>query len=372
MLTRTLSIMRKEFLHIIRDPRTLSIMFMMPIMQLILLGYAATNDVGHVIMAVLDWDRTAESRALVDAYRATNYFIPRYYPRSEDELRALMDAGKVRVGLIIPTGYGRDLTREGTAQVGFIVDGSDPTVAKTAYAAAQSVGQSIALQLVERRLGGRTIRGPEVRARVWYNPELKSSHFMIPGLIGMILQTLAMLLTALALVRERERGTIEQLIVTPLRAPELIIGKIVPYILVAFFDLGEVLLIGTFWFKVPINGSVLLLAELSLLFLITALGVGLMISSAAKTQQEAMYLSFFTIVPSIFLSGFFFPLDAMPAFLRAVSYVIPLRYFLTIARSVIIKGVGIEALHEPVIALSIFAPITITLAVLRVRKQTVI
>ncbi len=371
MLTRTLSIARKEFLHIIRDPRTLATMFLIPIMQLMLLGYAATNDVGHVIMAVLDWDRTPESRALVDAYRATDYFIPRYYPQSEEELRDLMDRGKVRVGLIIPPGYGRDLARNGTAQVGFVVDGSDPTVANTAYAAAQSVGQSIALEMIQHRLGGQAVHGPEVRARVWYNPELKSTNFMIPGLIGMILQTLAMLLTALALVREREKGTIEQLIVTPLRASELIVGKILPYVLVAFFDLGEVLLIGTLWFKVPINGSVLLLVELSLLFLVTALGIGLMISSAAQTQQEAMFLSFFTIVPSLFLSGFFYPLDAMPAFLQMVSYAIPLRYFLIIARSVIIKGVGIEALREPVLALCLFAPVTLTLAVLRMRKQTV-
>ncbi|HEY65056.1 MAG TPA: ABC transporter permease [Caldilineae bacterium] len=371
MLTRTLSITRKEFLHIVRDPRTLAIMFLLPIMQLVLLGYAATSDVGHVIMAVLDWDQSSESRALIDAYRATDYFVPRYFPKNETELRELMDAGKVRVGLIIPAGYGRNLTRHGTAQVGFVIDGSDPSVANTAYAAAQSVGQSIALKLIEERMGGMAVRGPEVRTRVWYNPELKSSNFMIPGLIGMILQTLAILLTALALVREREKGTIEQLIVTPLRAPELIVGKIIPYVLVALFDLGEVLLIGTLWFKVPINGSILLLLELSLLFLLTCLGIGLMISSSAQTQQEAMFLTFFTLVPSIFLSGFFFPLDAMPAFLQAVSYVVPLRYFLIIVRSVIIKGVGIEALREPVLALCIFAPITLTLAILRVRKQTI-
>jgi ABC-2 type transport system permease protein len=333
-------------------------------MQLTLLGYAATSDVGHLAMAVLDWDRTADSRALIDTYRATNYFVPRYFPRNEAELRALMDEGKVRAGLLIPAGYGRDLARHGTAQVGFVV-------ANTAYAAAQTVGQSISLRLIEAQFGQAAIRGPEVRTRVWYNPELKSSNFMIPGLIGMILQMMAMLLTALALVREREKGTIEQLIVTPLRAPELIIGKIVPYVLIAFFDLGEVLLIGTLWFKVPINGSIALLLELSLLFLITCLGLGLMISSAAKTQQEAMMLSFFTMMPAIFLSGFFFPLEAMPSSLQAISYVVPLRYFLIIARSVIIKGVGIEALREPVLALSIFAPVTLVLAVLRVRRQTV-
>jgi ABC-2 type transport system permease protein len=370
MLTRIFSITRKEFLHILRDPRTLVIIFLIPVMQLTLLGYAATSDVGHLAIAVLDWDRTSESRTLIDAYRATNYFVPRYFPRNEAELRALMDQGKVRAGLLIPYGYGRDLARYGTAQVGFVVDGSDPTVANTVYAAAQSVGQSISLRLIETQLGRSILRGPEVRTHVWYNPELKSSNFMIPGLIGMILQMMAMLLTALALVRERERGTIEQLIVTPLRAPELIIGKITPYVLIAFFDLGEVLLIGTLWFKVPINGSIALLLELSLLFLITCLGLGLMISSVAKTQQEAMMLSFFMMMPAIFLSGFFFPLEAMPPFLRAISYVVPLRYFLIIARGVIIKGVGLEALREPVLALNLFAPITLLLAILRVRRQT--
>ncbi len=372
MLTRTLSIMRKEFLHIIRDPRTLAVMFLIPVMQLILLGYAATTDVGHLAMAVLDWDHTAESRALVDAYRATNYFVPMYFPPNEAALRELMDAGKVRVGLLIPAGYQRDLARGEAAQVGFVVDGSDPTVANTAFAAAQTVGQSIALRLIEERFGGAVIRGPEVRARVWYNPELKSANFMIPGLIGLILQMLAMLLTAMALVRERERGTIEQLIVTPLQAPEIILGKITPYVLIAFFDLAEVLIIGTLWFKVPINGSVALLVELSLLFLVTSLGLGLIISSVAKTQQEAMLLSFFMLMPAIFLSGYFFPIDAMPAFLRALSYAVPLRYFLVIARSVIIKGVGLEALHEPVLALCIFAPVTLLLAALRVRKQSIL
>jgi ABC-2 type transport system permease protein len=371
MSTRLWPIMRKEFLHIFRDPRTLAIMFLIPIVQLILLGYAATTDVEHLRTAVLDEDRTPESRALIAAYQASNYFDITYYVRDEEELARLVDSGRVRAGMIIPAGYGRDLTRGKRAQISFVIDGSDPNVANTAFAASQSVGMAQSVEVARTMLGVDPEEQPgiDVRPRVWYNPEMKSANFMIPALMGMILQYLTTLLTALAIVREREQGTIEQLIVTPIRPIELVLGKVVPYIVIAFFDLGEVLLIGVFWFGVPIRGSIALLLALAALFLFTSLGIGLFISTISRTQQEAMLSTFLILLPTIFLSGFFFPIEAMPRALQLISAIIPLRYLLVIIRGIILKGVGLELLADQVIALAVFGVVIMTLAATRFRKR---
>lgn len=362
---------RKEFLHILRDPRTLAVMFLIPIIQLILLGYAATTDVEHLRTVVLDGDGTTESRALINAYRASGYFEIVEHAGNQGDLENLLDRGQARAGLIIPAGFSRELSAGRKAQVGFVIDGSDPTVANTVLAASQSVGQARSLEIAMRALGGREIPVPsiEVRPRVWYNPELKSSNFMIPGLMGIILQFLAMMLTALSVVRERELGTLEQLIVTPIRPIEMVLGKVLPYVVVAFVDLIEVLVIGVLWFRVPIHGSVTLLLVLSALFLFTSLGMGLFISTVAHTQQEAMLLSWLVLLPSIFLAGFFFPLEAMPVALQVISYAIPLRYLLIILRGIILKGVGLSVLGGEVVALVIFGVVIVGLAALRFKKR---
>lgn len=373
MRGRILAIVRKEFLHIIRDPRTLMVMFLIPIVQLVLLGYSATTDIEHLRTAVLDGDETTASRQLIAAYRASGYFQIEdgQFVDSQVALRKLVDSGAVRAGLLIPAGYSRDLAAGRKVQVGFVIDGSDPAVANTIFAAAQAVGQAQSQALVLQALGMDRLPGPqiEVRPRVWYNPELKSANFMIPALMGLILQFLAMLLTALAVVRERELGTLEQLIVTPIRPIELVVGKVIPYIAVASFDLLEVLVIGVLWFSVPIHGSVMLLLALSALFLMTSLSMGLLVSTVAHTQQEAMLLSWFVLLPTIFLSGFFFPLEAMPAALRAVSYAVPLRYLLIIMRGIVLKGIGLDLLMEEVIALIVFGVIILALAAARFNKR---
>jgi ABC-2 type transport system permease protein len=208
-----------------------------------------------------------------------------------------------------------------------------------------------------------------VRPRVWYNPEMKSANFMIPGIMGLILYFMTCLFTAMAIVREREQGTIEQLIVTPIKPLELIVAKVAPYVFVAFFDVLEILVIGVFWFGVPIKGSLGLLLGLSALFLLTSLGIGIFISSVANTQQEAMMLAFLTMFPSIFLGGFFFPIEAMPGWLQAITYVVPLRYMLVVIRGIILKGVGLQILLQEVIALVIFGLVIVLLAASRFRKQ---
>ena len=371
MIVRTLSVMRKEFLHIVRDRRTLVVMLLMPAVQLLLMGYAATTDIEHLRTAVFNGDKSPASRELLEAYRASNYFEIAYYVESEQQLEYLVDAGEARAGVVIPAGYGRDLAAGGQAQVAFVIDGSDPGVATTIFAAAQSVGQAHSMQILRRRMGidPDDMPGVQVRPRVWYNPDMKSANFMVPGIIGMILYFLTALFTAMAIVREREQGTIEQLIVTPIRPLELIVGKVVPYAFIAYACVLEVLAIGVLWFGVPVHGSLGLLLGLSSLFLLTSLGIGIFISTVAKTQQEAMLLAWLTMLPSIFLGGFFFPIEAMPPALQVVTYVVPLRYILVVIRGILLKGVGLQILYQEVMAMAIFGLVIMLLAATRFRKR---
>jgi len=370
-ISRTLALIRKEFLHILRDPRTLGVMFIIPIVELMFMGYAATTNIEHLRTAVLDGDKTMASRELIEAYRASSYFDIVHYVESEQQMAYLVDRGQVRSGLIIPPGYGEALNGGEQAQVAFVIDGSDPSVANTVLAASQSVGQAYSMRIIEQAMGidPDDMPGVQVRPRVWYNPEMKSANFMIPGIMGLILYFMTCLFTALSIVREREQGTIEQLIVTPIKPLELIVAKVSPYVFVAFFDLLEVLAIGVFWFGVPIRGSLGLLLGLSALFLLTSLGIGIFISSVANTQQEAMLLAFLTMFLSIFLGGFFFPIEAMPGWLQTITYVVPLRYMLVIIRGIILKGVGLQVLYQEVIALVIFGVAIMLLAATRFRKR---
>jgi ABC-2 type transport system permease protein len=371
MFVRTLTLVRKEFLHIVRDRRTLVVMLLMPAIQVVLMGYAATTDLERLSTAVFDSDKSPASRELLDAYRASDYFDLDHFVESEQEVRYLVDAGEARAGLIIPLGYGADVTAGGQAQVAFVIDGSDPGVATTVYAASQSVGQSHSMRILQRVTGmdPDDMPGVQVRPRVWYNPDMKSADFMVPGIIGMVLYFLTALFTALAIVREREQGTIEQLIVTPIRPLELIVGKVIPYAFIAYVCVLEVLAIGVYWFGVPIHGSVGLLLGLSGLFLLTSLGIGIFISTVARTQQEAMLLAWLTMLPSIFLGGFFFTIEAMPPVLQAFTYLVPLRYILIVIRGILLKGVGLEILYQEVIAMAIFGLAIMLLAATRFRKR---
>ncbi len=373
MNSRLMSIIRKEFIQIFRDVRTLIMILIIPIMQLFLLGYSATNDVRNVPLAVLDQSRSPESRTLLDAYRAADYFRIAYTVQSEAEIETLIAGGKARAAIIIPPDYAQRLG-DGNAQVAFILDGSDPTSASTALSAAQLISQSHSTEILTERFASTgtnmRVQPPvEVRTRVWYNPDLVSAYFMIPGVIGMILYAIAAILTATSVVRERERGTIEQLIVTPIRSWELIVGKLMPYVILGFFNTIEVLAVGHWWFGMPIRGDLGLILILSVDFLITGLGIGLFASTIANTQQEAMLTVWMTLLPSIFLSGFFFPLEAMPPFLRMLSYLMPLRYYLVIIRSLLLKDVGLAMIRTDVIAMTLFAFSIMIAAAMRFRKR---
>jgi len=371
MLLRTLSLIRKEFIHIMRDPRTLAVMIITPLMQLILLGYAASTDIDHLRTAVYDGDKSRQSRELVEAYQASNYFDIVAYAEKEIDIAYLLDHGDAYGALIIPAGYGQEVVARDWADVAFVIDGSDPTVAGAVLSASQVVGQAYSTNIVREDFGAfvSNMPGVEVRPRVWYNPDLKSTYFTIPGLMVMVLFLFTTLFTSSSIVREKELGTIEQLIVTPIRSIELVVAKVVPYVVISFFIILEVLVVGILLFGVPVNGSMTLLLTLSALFLVTALGIGIFISSVAKSQQEALLMTFATVLPTIFLSGFFFPFDAMPEWLQWLSHIIPARYALIIVRGIMLKGVGVEVLMEQIIAVLIFSVVIITLAATTFKKK---
>src|SRR5512135_229136 len=372
--SRLLSIMRKEIVQITRDRRTVILTFIQPILMLFLLGSAASNDVRNVPAVLFDQDHTPAARSLLDAYRAADYFSFNFQVQSAAEMQQLIDSGQAKAGLIIPPDYGLRIASGESAQVAFVIDGSDTTLASTALSAAVLIGQAKSTSVLRATLEARGQSGSasapvEVRTQVWYNPDLVQAYFMIPGLMGTILLQITVMLTASSIVRERERGTIEQLIITPIRSWELVVGKLTPYVFLAFFDMLEVLIIGTLAFHVPMNGNLGLLLLMSALFLATGLGIGLFISTVAKTQQEAQMLGALIQLPSFFLAGFFFPIAAMPPFLQAISYLVPLRYFLTIVRAIMLKGAGVEAFSGDLIALAIFCVLIMLLAVRRFRKR---
>ncbi len=373
-LQRLISIIKKEFIQIRRDPPSLVMAFAVPIMMLLIFGYAVTTDVEHIRTAVFDQSKSFESRRLVEIFRNTGYFDTDLYVGDFREMTMLIDSGKAGVGLIIPPDYSRKLHRNEQAQLQLIVDGSDPLVARTALSTAQVVAQARSFDLKiktlqQAGLGVSLKSAIDLRYRVWYNPNMESMKFNIPGLIGLIMQNITMLLTAFALVRERERGTLEQLIITPVRPAELIAGKLVPYIIIAFIDVLEILGFGMFWFHVPVKGSVIQLLALSFVFLLGALGLGMFVSTVAKTQLQAMQVSFMIILPSVLLSGFMFPRESMPKVIQTMGYIMPLTYFLRILRGIIIKGVGPQYLWGDISLLALFAAGILTLSIIRMKKR---
>jgi ABC-2 type transport system permease protein len=373
-MRRLRALMRKEFIHMLRDPRTLVFIFLMPVLQLLLLGFAANTDIKYVPTAVFDQDNSAASRQLLDAFRVTDYYSFDYVANSQTEIDQLIESGKVKLAIIIPPTFHSDLTAGRTAEVAVLVDGSDTNTAGTILSATTFIGQShgaaiLAQKLVSRGVSGATASPIDVRARVLYNPDLQSSYNLIPGLIAMILMMTTTNLTSLSIVKERERGTIEQLIVTPIRSWELVVAKITPYILVAFMDAILILAVGTLGFGVPIRGSLVLLLLVTSLYILPNLGIGLTISTFAHTQQEAQFMTMPIMLPSMMLSGFLFPLASMPVFLQVVGNFLPLTYYIYIIRGIVIKGVSIEMIYSQIAILLVIAVVLLAVAALRFRKS---
>jgi drug efflux transport system permease protein len=370
-MRRLRALMKKEFIHMRRDPRTLIFIFIMPVLQLVLLGYANNTDIKNVPTVVFNQDSSQASRALLDTFRTTGYFALDYVAYNQNDMDKLIGSGKAKVGIVIPPTYSNDLAAKKTADVMVIVDGSDPTVANAVLSTAVLAGQSLGAKILLARQGlqSGSVGSPiDVRTRVLYNPDLQGSYNIVPALIATILFMTATNLTALAIVRERERGTIEQLIVTPIRSWELVVAKISPYILVSFANTILILALGTVWFGVPIRGSLLLLFVMTGLYLLPTLGLGLLISTAARTQQQAQLMTMPIMLPAMMLSGFIFPIASLPAFLQVIGYLLPLTYFIVIVRSIVIKGVGLSLLIPQALALVAFSIVLLGLAALRFRK----
>jgi ABC-2 type transport system permease protein len=373
-MRRFRAMIKKEITHMLRDPRTLIFIFVMPILQLVLLGYANNTEVKNIPTVLFDQSNSAASRALVNAFRATDYYSFDYIAYSDAEVNKLIEGGKAKVGVVIPPDYSTQIAAGHSAQVLVLIDGSDPTVASAVLSAATLAGQARGAsirgeQLALKGSSGSSASPVDIRSRVLYNPDLLGAYNIVPGLVAMILFQTTVNLTALSIVRERERGTIEQLIVTPIRNWELVLAKIIPYILVSFANTVLILLIGTLWFKVPIRGSLLTLFLLTGLYLLPNLGLGLLISTFAKTQQQAQLMTMPIMLPSMMLSGFIFPISSLPIALQAVGYMFPLTYFIFILRSLVIKGAGLELLLPQTFTLIAFAVVLLSLAALRFRKN---
>lgn len=338
---RLRSMIWKEFIQMRRDRATVAMMLGIPIIQLLAFGFAIRMDVRHLPMAVYDESRTQESRDLIQKLEATDNFVVTRRASSYGEANRLIDRGTVRAAVVIPSDFARRIKRGRPTTAQLLVDASDPNTSQNAIAAAQLVGQRKNIEILSARSGASTrVDTPpvDIRVRPLYNPALKSAIFIVPGIIGMILSITMMIITSMSVVRERESGTLEQLIVTPITRGEIMIGKIAPYVLVGYVQLTAVLTLGHFIFNVPIRGSLLVIYAVTFLFITANLGLGLFISTLAKTQAQSMQGSYFFFLPNVLLSGFMFPREGMPLLAREVGLIFPLTYYLQILRGVILKG----------------------------------
>lgn len=372
-ITVIIEIMKKEFYQIRQDKRMLGVSIVAPVIQILLLGYAATTDIKNSHLVVCDMDRTAESREFIKRFTNSGYFIEKYAVDVPDEVDDLIDDSKVSIALILPSGFGSNIVGKQTTQVQVILDGSDANTATillgyaTQIVAAYSQSVTARYTIARRGAGvGKILPEP----RIWFNPDLKSSNYMVPGVVALVLMIITMTLTSLGIVKEKEIGTLEQLLVTPIKPYQLILGKLMPFTIIGFTDVLVVLALAHYWFEVPLAGSLALLFGLSGLFILTTLGLGLFISTLAKSQQQAMLIAqFFFFMPFTFLSGFTFPIANMPKFIQVLTYAIPLRYFLEIVRGIFLKGAHLSQLWPQALALFLIGVSVLTLSVLRFRRR---
>ena len=360
--------LRKEFIEMRRDRFTLAMLIGIPAIQLVLFGYAVQTEVRNVPTVVLDESRTAQSRRLVEMMANTRNFRIVGQARSRDDVRDAIERGDAAAAIIIPPEFTSELKRGRAAQAQVIVDAADPLSSAAAISAAALTGAGSAPELTARA-GPRLAAPPvEVRVRPWYNPEGRSSHYIVPGIIGVLLTMTMVSITAAAIVRERERGTLEQLVVTPIGKTALMLGKTIPFAVVGYLQVTVILLLGRLMFGVPVRGSLLLLYVLIAPFIVASLGMGLFISSVTRTQTQAMQLSFFFIMPNILLSGFMFPQAAMPQAAQWVGAALPLTYFLKVMRGVLLKGVQLSDVWRPALVLTGFAVLFVAMSVRKFSK----
>ncbi|MFO7445535.1 MAG: ABC transporter permease [Ignavibacteriaceae bacterium] len=370
-----LHIIIKEFLQLKRDPKLFAIIFFAPVFQLILLGYAATMDINNVSTAVYDQDKTSVSRDFVEKFQSSGYFSVESYIENYDQATELINYGKVLCVIVIPDDFKKKLGRGEQVQLQVILDGSDGNKASIAFGYINGVVSSFSQDILldqRDKTGLKTsfagILTPELR--VWYNPDLKTRNFMVPGIIGLLLTVITTVLMAMGIVKEREIGTLEQIIVSPIKPYQLIVGKIIPFVILGFLDVLLVIAVMVFWFGIGIRGDFFYLMFASFLYVLSALGIGLFVSTVSKTQQQAMMVAMFGILmPMNFLSGFAFPIENMPQWVQPITYVLPLTYYIDILRSVILKGDGLLNLLPETIILLAMGILILYLSALRFKKR---
>lgn len=373
MLSRIVAMIRKEFIQIYRDPRTLALVLVQPVMLLLLFGYGINTVVDHLAMIVFDESADADSRSLLAAFENSGYFDIVANAVSQEELISAIDAGTAKIALHIPPDFGDKLLRGASSEVQLVVDGSDPNVASTAAFAAASVAQAQSVKLVAAQVARRSANmgsaSIDMRPVVLYNPSMKSVNFMVPSIIALILTFQTLLLTAFAVVREREQGTLEQIIVTPIRTWEFMLGKILPYTVTASVAAAGSLIAARIFFGVVVSGNLWLFAALSVLFLLGSLGLGLLVSTVSETGGQATQLAMFIMMPSMLLSGFLYPRESMPWIIQQLGALIPMTYFLQIVRGIMLKGVGFDVLWPAVWPLALFSLTVFTLSAVRFQKR---
>jgi ABC-2 type transport system permease protein len=369
-MRRTRFLIWKEVIELGRDPRLLFIVIVAPILQLFLLAYAASTDIREVPVLIVDADRSAASRDVVARFAAAPTFAIAGVVSSPNELDEYLDDGRAWLAVTIPRGFGDGLHGGAAQTIQIIADGSDANSAGVAVGYASNLLAQYGARLATRQGQRRATPLIDPRIRVWFNPQLESRHFMIPGVIALLLLVVTTNLSSMGIVREKEIGTLEQLNVTPLSRSELILGKLLPYGAIGLIEVGLVVSVAIVWFEVPMRGSVLLLLAMSAVYLLTTLGLGLFVSTISATQQQAMMTAtFFFLIPMVFLSGFVFPIENMPVVIQWLTYVIPLRYFLVIVRAIFLKGVGLETFWPEALALTAWGVAILALAIVRSSKR---
>lgn len=369
MLERIRQIIKKEFIQILRDPRVRMVVIGAPILQLLIFGYAAVLDVKEIPTAVFDMDRTPESRELIARFNSSNYFFVRHEVQSYREISYLLNREKISAALVLPLHFSRDLKKGRTAPVQVILDGSNSTIASVALSYSGNILKAYTLELLREKSGGASPGMIRLEPRIFYNPALENRFFYIPGIIGLIGLIVGIIFTAMSIVREKEQGTLEQIIVTPIRPIELMIGKVVPYAVSIFVAVGIQIMVAVFWFKVPLIGNVFLLFLLVGLFLLALMGTGIYVSTISQTQQQALLSGFFFVMPAMLLSGFMFPIENMPLPIQYLTYLNPLRYFMSSARGIFLKGVGLSVLWPDFLALAVMGAVIFTMSALSFRKN---
>jgi ABC-2 type transport system permease protein len=372
---RPLVVAWKELLQLRRDRMTLAMMVVLPLLQLLLFGYAINTDVRHIPTVVYDQDQSAESRDLARSLEATAFYDVVGHVESYADIERALRRGDARVALIVPPDYAANLARGLTAKLQLVVDGSDPQTVASATNTAASLALARSSEIMVARMRksgtGSMLQPIELEPNTWYNPDLRTAVYVVPGLIGVILTMTMVMLTSMAIARERERGTLEQLIVSPVKPIELVLGKIVPFIVIGYVQMTLILLAGRVVFRVPILGSLPLLYALSFVFIAANLALGLFFSTLAKTQQQAMQMSFFFLLPNILLSGFMFPFEGMPAPARVLAQALPLTHYLRIVRGITLKGGDFSDVRFELVWLSAILGVLILLASLRFRKKLI-